>query len=60
LAGFPIKEAIKYFVALPENISCVFMDRHSPDSSTVIDITADALAGVFFGWVFPQAFLRVA
>ena len=63
LTGFAIKEALKYFVALPENISCVFMDNHSPDNGTAIDITlklSERKAGVFFGWVFPQAFLRIA
>ncbi|KXT67484.1 hypothetical protein [Streptococcus sp. DD04] len=63
MTDFPIKEAIKYFVALPENISCVFMDNHSPDNGTAIEITlklSEQTADVFFGWVFPKAFLRVA
>ncbi|MCD1277865.1 hypothetical protein FOA32_001729 [Streptococcus sinensis] len=63
MAGFAIKEALKYFVALPEHIGYMFMDSHSPDNGTAIDITlklSERKAGVFFGWVFPQAFLRIA
>ncbi|KGM37921.1 hypothetical protein [Streptococcus sinensis] len=57
MTGFAIKEALKYFVALPENISCVFMDNHSPDNGTAIDITlklSERKAGVlsFCSFVF--------